>query len=85
VISPGSTLLCATRVHPKVLQAVVRGLFSAEPDLIIASLALAGMVHQILEGELLATSSPGMRKYGIWRNVAVIKPSQAKLTVAVPL
>ena len=55
----------ATRVHPKVLQAVESGLSSAESNLIIARLALAGTIYQVSEGDLLGIRPPCVRKYGI--------------------
>jgi hypothetical protein len=53
----------ATGVYPKVMQAVASGLFSAEPDLAIASLALASIIYQVLKGDLLCIGSPCVRSY----------------------
>jgi hypothetical protein len=55
----------ATHIHPKVLQAVASGLFSAEPDLTIASLAFVGAIYQVCEGDLVDIRAPCVRKYGI--------------------
>jgi hypothetical protein len=51
-----------TRVYPKVLQAVASGLFSAEPDLVIASLALARTIHHVSKGDLFGIGSIIMSK-----------------------
>jgi len=59
----------ATGVDPKVLQAIASGLFSAEPDLVVARLALAGTIHQVLQADLFGIRSPRVREYGIPGNV----------------
>jgi hypothetical protein len=60
-------------------------LFSAEPDLVIASLALASIIRQVLEGDLLDIRSPCMRKYGIWRNIVYKIFGQAKVAITFSL
>jgi hypothetical protein len=85
VISPGSTLLCAASIDPNVLQVIASGLLSAEPDLVIASLALASTIRQVLEGDLLSIRSPCVRKDGIWRNVVDKIFGQAEVAITFPL
>jgi hypothetical protein len=46
-------------------------LFSAEADLLIASLALASAFDQVFECDLLNIRSPSMRKYSILGNIVV--------------
>ena len=80
------TFLDATGVDPKVLQAVVFGLFSAQPDLVVASLVLANAIYQVLEGNLLGIRSPCVRKNRIPGNIVANKVvGQAELASAVAL
>jgi hypothetical protein len=72
-----------TCVYPKVLQAVASSLFSAEPDLVIASLALARTIHQVSEGDLFSIGSPSVRKYGIPGNIVAEVLGQTELTTVV--
>ena len=64
-------LVDTTGVNPKVLQAVLSGLFSTETDLLIARLILASAIFQVFEGNLLNVRSPCMRKYRIRRDCIV--------------
>ena len=59
----------ATRIYPKVLQAIASGLFSAEAESLIASLTLASTIHQVFEGDLVSVRSPRVREYCIGRNL----------------
>jgi hypothetical protein len=43
-------------------------LFTAEQDLLIASLAFTGSIHQVFEVELV--NIPSVREDSIWRNIA---------------
>ena len=45
-------------VDPKVLQAVAFGLFSAEPDLVVAIFILASAIYQVFKGDLLDIPAP---------------------------
>ena len=56
-------------IDPKEAQVIASSPFSAEPDLAIASFALAGTINQISEGDLLCIRAPCVRKYGVLRNV----------------
>ena len=58
-----------TGVGPKVLQAVAFDLFSAEPDLVVASLVLASAIYQVLEDDLLGIRSSCVRKNRIPGNI----------------
>lgn len=64
---------------------VASGLFSAELDLVIASLTLAGTIHYVSEGDLLSIYAPCVRKDGIWRNIVLKKTRQAELALAFQL
>ena len=64
-------LVDATSVNPKVLQAIYSGLFSTEPDLLIARLILASAIFQVFEGDFLSIRSLCVRKYRIWRDYIV--------------
>ena len=69
-------LVNATGVNPKVFQAILSGLFSAEPDLLIARLLiarllLASAICQVFEGDLLRIRSPCVGKYRIGRDCIV--------------
>ena len=64
-------LVNATGVNPKVFQAILSGLFSAEPDLLIARLILASAIFQVFEGDFLSIRSLCVRKYRIWRDCIV--------------
>jgi hypothetical protein len=59
----------ATGVDPKVLQAIASDLFSAEPDLVVARLTLAGTIHQVFEADFFGIRSPRVREYSIPGNV----------------
>jgi hypothetical protein len=50
----------ATGVDPKVLQAILSSLFSAEPDLLITRLVLTRAIRQVIKGDLLSVRSPGV-------------------------
>jgi hypothetical protein len=63
------------------LQAVTPSLFSAELYFAIASLALAGAIHQVFESDLLR--SPSVRKYSIPGNIVAKEFSKAELAVVV--
>jgi hypothetical protein len=80
------TLYSAIRVYLKVLQTITLSLFRAEPDLVIASLALglASSIH-LLKGDLFLIRSPSMRKYGVRRDLILKKLSQAEVAIAFPL
>jgi hypothetical protein len=80
------TLLYAAGVNPKELQAIAPSLFSAELDLVEASLALATAIHQVFEGDLLALR-PGVRKYRVRRDFIVANKvlREDKLASAVEL
>ena len=63
------TFLYATGVDPKELQAVMFGFFSAEADLVVATLVLASAIYQVLEGDLFSIRSPCVRKNRIQGNI----------------
>lgn len=60
-------------------------LFLAEPYLRITSLVLSKSGHQIIEFDVLVVPSPGMREYGIFRDVVLKIRGEAKLTTLVSL
>lgn len=61
----------ATAIHPKVSQAIVSHLISAEPELLIASLVPADAIYQVVEGDLFIIRSPGVGEYRIrWSFIA---------------
>jgi hypothetical protein len=65
------------------MQLVAPRLFSAEPYLAIASLALAGTVYQIPESDLLR--SPSVRKYSVLGYIALKELGQAEIAIVVML
>jgi hypothetical protein len=73
------TLYSAAGVHPKVLQIIAFGLFTAEQNLIIAGLILSSSINQIIERDLFA-ERPSMRKNRIRRDSIVANkfPSKAE-------
>ena len=68
-------LVNATSIHPKVLQVILSSSFSAEADLVIASLVLAGAGHQLVICDFL-TIDPSMGEDSIRGNVVVLLASQ---------
>jgi hypothetical protein len=77
-------LIDATGVYPKVSQAVAPSLFPAEPDLVIANLALASTIFQVSEGDLLLRIIfLSVRKYGVLGNIVEIDLGQAELAIIV--
>jgi hypothetical protein len=67
------------------LQAVASSLFSAEPDLVIASLVLARTIYQVSEGDLFGIGSPCVRKYSIPGNIVAEALGQTELATIVAL
>ena len=59
----------AIGVGLKVLQAIASNLFSTEPDLVVARLALASTIHQVFEADLFGIRSSCVREYIIPGNV----------------
>jgi hypothetical protein len=72
-----------TCVYPKVLQAVASSLFSAETDLVIASLVLTCTIHQVSEGGLFGIGSLCVRKYGILGDIIAKVLGQTKFAIIV--
>jgi hypothetical protein len=71
-------------VYPKVMQLVAPRLFSAELYLAVASLAFTRAVCQILESDLLRSSS--VRKYSILLGYIAFKElGQAEISIVVVL
>jgi hypothetical protein len=60
-------LVNAASIHPKVLQVITPGMLRAESKLIVATLALAGAIREVLEGHFLALD-PSVREYCVRRN-----------------
>jgi hypothetical protein len=52
-------------IDPEVLQAVLLGLFSTKPDLLVAILILARALYQVFKGDLLVVGPPCVREYRI--------------------
>ena len=59
VFLPVVGLYIAASVHPKVLQPIAFGLFSAEADLVVTRFTLASTILQFFEDDLFA-SHPSM-------------------------
>ena len=58
-------------------------LFSAEPDLVIASLVLAYTIHQVSEGDLFGIGSLCVQKYSIPGNIVAEVLGQTELATVV--
>jgi hypothetical protein len=65
-------LVDTASINPKAPQPIPFGLLSAESDLLIASLALAGTIHHIFVGDLFALRPPGVRECSIWWYIIAI-------------
>jgi hypothetical protein len=65
------SLVNATGINLKILQAVLFSLLSTELDLLIARLILASAICHVFKRDLLSISSPCVRKYRIRRDCLV--------------
>lgn len=82
----GLTLVNAASVNPEVLQVIAFGLFCAESKLVIATLALASTIYQIVESHILILN-PSVRQYCLRRDrvIADEVSCQAELDCVVAL
>jgi len=81
----GICLVNTTRVYPAVAQPVFLGLDCAEVELVVASLTTSSAVYDVFIRDFIAVMSPGVREYGIARNLIFSKLGQAEAGVMVEL
>lgn len=76
------TLLDTAGVHPEISMAIGIGLFRAEGYFLPASLVPTGASFYLLKADLF---SPGMRKYGVGRDVSTDEVAKDKVAIEVAL
>ena len=81
----GICLVDTTGVDPAVAQRIILGLDCAEVELVVASLATPSTIYNVFVRNFIAVMSPGVREYGVARNLIFSELGQAEAGVIVEL
>jgi hypothetical protein len=77
-------LLDAASIHPEVVQAIMAGLFSAEPNLLVSNIVLPSTIYHISIYDLFCIRPACVRKDSIFGTLATNKVlGQTKLAIVI--